>query len=86
MIKGPKNAVPTKRGWVSPKGELLKSQKITQAQINEWKGVKDKPAQKPEPVQEVVQEPEIVPEPIVEPTVETKEESNIGVMSKLFNR
>lgn len=39
MIKGPKNAVPTLRGWVSPKGELLKAQKISQAEIDEWNGV-----------------------------------------------
>jgi len=53
MIKGPKNAVPTKRGWVSPKGELLKSQKITQAQIDEWYGVAE-PAPKIEEVVDVV--------------------------------
>lgn len=53
MIKGPKNALPTKRGWVSPKGELLKSQKITQAQIDEWYG-KEEPAPKIEEVVDVV--------------------------------
>lgn len=38
-ISGPKGAEPTIRGWVNPKtGELLKSQKITQAQIDEWHG------------------------------------------------
>ena len=48
MIKGPKNAVPTTRGWVSPKGELLKSQRITQEQIDEWNGI----TAAPEPVVE----------------------------------
>lgn len=38
-ISGPKGAHPTLQGWVSPKGELLKSQRITQAQIDEWNGV-----------------------------------------------
>lgn len=38
-ISGPKGAHPTLKGWVSPKGELLKSQRITQAQIDEWHGV-----------------------------------------------
>lgn len=38
-INGPKGASPTLKGWVSPKGELLKSQRITQAQIDEWHGV-----------------------------------------------
>jgi len=36
MIKGPKGSVPTTRGWVSPRGELLKSQKITQTQLDEY--------------------------------------------------
>tara|TARA_Y100001937_G_scaffold125684_1_gene193033 strand:+ start:1694 stop:1984 length:291 start_codon:yes stop_codon:yes gene_type:complete len=38
MINGPKGAVPTNRGWVSPKGELLKAQKLTNEQISEWEG------------------------------------------------
>lgn len=39
-IKGPKGAHPTLRGWVNPKtGELLKVQKITQAQIDDFFGV-----------------------------------------------
>lgn len=42
-IIGPKGAIPTAKGWVSPKGELLKSQRITQAQIDEWNGVKSGP-------------------------------------------
>jgi hypothetical protein len=33
-----KDAIPTLRGWVSKKGELLKSQKISQADINEYLG------------------------------------------------
>ena len=36
-IRGPKNAIPTTRGWVNPEtGELLKSQKISVDQITEW--------------------------------------------------
>lgn len=39
-IKGPKGAHPTNRGWVHPRtGELLKSQRITQVQIDEWHGI-----------------------------------------------
>jgi len=53
MIKGPKNAIPTLKGWVSPKGELLKSQRITQAQIDEWYG-KEEPAPVMEQVADVV--------------------------------
>ena len=37
-IKGPKGAHPTTRGWESAKGELLKSQKISEDQIAEWNG------------------------------------------------
>jgi hypothetical protein len=36
MIKGPKDAFPSPRGWVSAKGELLKAQKISAKQIDEW--------------------------------------------------
>ena len=39
-ISGPKGAIPTLQGWVGPKGELLKCQRITQSQIDEWNGVK----------------------------------------------
>ena len=39
-INGPRGAVPTSRGWENPQtGELLKSQRISQAQIDEWHGV-----------------------------------------------
>ena len=37
---GPKGAIPTTRGWVHPTtGELLKSQRITQEQLDEYNGV-----------------------------------------------
>ena len=37
---GPKGAIPTTRGWVHPRtGELLKSQRITQEQLDEYNGV-----------------------------------------------
>ena len=39
-----KNAIPTVKGWVSPKGELLKAQKISQSDIDEWNGVTVTPA------------------------------------------
>ncbi len=48
-----KDAVPTPRGWASPKGELLKSGKISQSEIDEWnaktKGVAAAPAPAPKP-------------------------------------
>ena len=39
MISAPhwaKNAIPTQRGWVNERGELLKSQKISITEINEY--------------------------------------------------
>lgn len=62
MIKAPnfcKNAVPTLRGWCHPKtGELLKSQRISQYQIDEWYNVgldvEEEVAE--EPVEEVMDE------------------------------
>ena len=58
MIKGPKNAIPTTKGWRhETSGELLKAAKISQAQINEWYGATAEPtvAPAPEPVEEVVE-------------------------------
>jgi len=51
-LKGPKGAEPTLRGWINPKtGELLKSQRMTQAQVDEWHGVKPEPKPEPAPVE-----------------------------------
>lgn len=37
---GPKGAIPTLRGWIDPRtGELLKSQRFTQEQLDEYNGV-----------------------------------------------
>ena len=42
--RGPKNAIPTSRGWVHEQtGELLKSQKIPQSFIDEWHGIDNTP-------------------------------------------
>lgn len=52
----PKNAIPTPKGWVHPKtGELLKSQKMTAAQIAEFYGTSE-PAPAPEPVMQTLHE------------------------------
>ena len=38
-VAGPAGSIPTARGWVHPRtGELLKSQRITQEQLDEWNG------------------------------------------------
>jgi hypothetical protein len=87
MIKGPKNAIPTLKGWVSPKGELLKSQRITQKQIDEWYGKKE-PAPVMEQVADVVYGGEAVE--VVE--VEEKEAESVpseakpGLFSRIFKR
>ena len=71
MITGPKGAKPTTRGWVSPKGELLKSQRISPAQIAEWheaRAPKPAPRRAPRPQtlmeapapEREVSEPEVV--------------------------
>lgn len=70
MIKGPKNAVPTLRGWAHAKtGEILKSGKISQKQIDEWYGVS---APEPVVVEEIIEEVvEVEPEPeVIEPEPE----------------
>lgn len=45
MIKQPnwaKDTHPTQEGWVNSKGELVKSQRITQQEIDEWYGANTK--------------------------------------------
>lgn len=51
MIKGPKNAQPTLRGWVNAKGELLKAQKFSQEQLDEYNGVGKEVVKAAAPVQ-----------------------------------
>lgn len=70
MINGPKNSVPTLRGWVAPNGELLKAQKISQEEIDEWNGTS---VESPAPVVETA---EVVVEPQEEESVEEGTESN----------
>ena len=70
MIKPPsykKNAVPSPRGWRHPRtGELLKKQKLTQEQIDEYLGVGTVSAPEPEVVeieeeiQEIIEDDETV--------------------------
>ena len=64
-IKGPKGATPTTRGWVSAKGELLKSQKISEDQIAEWN---DEMNPKPQVLRESpVTEEEVIEEHMEDP-------------------
>jgi len=56
-LHGPKGAHPTKRGWVSAKGELLKSARLTDQQIAEWHA---KHHSAPAPAPAVFAEPEPV--------------------------
>ena len=72
-----KNAIAKPNGYYSPKGELLKSRKLTQAECDEWNGVKAAaPAPAPEPVEEAVaEEVELDLDP-VEAAVEAAEEED----------
>lgn len=62
-IKGPKGAHPTTRGWVSAKGELLKSQRISETQIAEWNEEMN-PTPKPKP--QVLREAPVTSEEAIE--------------------
>ncbi len=58
MIKVPsyiKDAVATLRGWANKKGELLKAQKLTQEQVDEFNGLntQEQPQEAPPEVKEV---------------------------------
>jgi hypothetical protein len=56
-MKGPKNSVPTLRGWINPKsGELLKSQRISQSDIDAWHGVSAPAPAKPKIDMEAIME------------------------------
>ena len=57
------DAIPTRKGWVSPKGELLVSRKFTAEQIDEFYGVSPvqitevTPVAQPAPVQQLNEAP-----------------------------
>lgn len=76
MLKAPawaKNAIPTEKGWVSPKGELLVARKHTDRQLIEyWNLQKNStPAPKPAPIQEPA--PIIEADPVIEEAAPTAE-------------
>lgn len=62
MIQPPgwaKHAVPKHNGWHDPRtDELLKSQRMSTEQINEYMGITSQPAPKPQVLVEVPVEPE----------------------------
>jgi hypothetical protein len=69
MIKGPKNAIPTPKGWVHSKtGELLKAGKISQQQIDEWHGVPEEVVQHEEHVIQTLHEAPHVEVEVDKPT------------------
>ena len=75
-IRGPKDAHPTNRGWVSTKGELLKSQKISNEQIAEWnEEMNPTPKAKPRILREApVTVEEVIEENFVDEDAEVIEE------------
>ena len=78
------HAIPTRRGWEDPDtGELLKSMRHTQAELDKWYGVvtekeKIKQQQDPRHDQSAFKDP-----PPVEPEEVEEEEDDIESMSKL---
>jgi len=84
-ISGPKGAHPTTRGWESAKGELLKSQKISEDQIAEWNNEMNP---KPQVLREApVTEEEVIKEhmEIEEVEEEVVEEPKKNMFGKLFS-
>jgi len=79
LKQGPKGAIPTLRGWINPQtGELLKSHRITQEQLDEYNGVQmivePAPVIEPEPETELIvdAEPELFEEPAPKPKKKKK--------------
>ena len=74
FIKGGalKNAIAKQGGFYSVKGEKLKSAKLTQAEIDEWNGVKPAAAAAVAKVEKVVEDEEI--QPMLEAAAEDLEE------------
>lgn len=70
MIKGPKGAYPTSRGWVSHKGELLKSQRITKGQIEEWR---EKMYHTPKAKPQILREAPVTVEEVIEENFEDED-------------
>ena len=87
---GPKGSVLTIRGWVDPRtGELLKSQRVTQEQLDAYNGVQmiaePAPVIEPEPQLEmeliVDAEPELIEE---EPATKPKKKKKKRSITNLF--
>ena len=80
MIQAPnyaKDAIPTLKGWVSPKGELLVSRKLSQEDIDEYLN-KDKPKAQPKPKAE--------PKPKAKPKAKTKKGAVKKALDKLTGK
>jgi hypothetical protein len=70
-----KDALPTNRGWAHPRtGEILKSQKMSDTDINDYLGISS-PSVAPEPIPEEI---EVQPEMLVE-----EEAPDLSNMTKL---
>ena len=81
MLKAPawaKNAIPTEKGWVSPKGELLVARKLSDRQFTEYWNAQKNDVPAPAPIQE--------PAPIIEadPVIEEASPTAKAFWSNLF--
>ena len=74
MLKAPawaKNAIPTEKGWVSPKGELLVARKLSDRQLTEYWNAQKNDVSAPAPIQEPA--PIIEADPVIEEAAPTAE-------------
>ena len=74
MFKAPawaKNAIPTEKGWVSPKGELLVARKLSDRQLTEYWNEQKNDVPAPAPIQEPA--PIIEADPVIEEAAPTAE-------------
>lgn len=75
-----KNAIAKQGGFYSPKGEKLKSALLTQAEIDEWNGVKPAAAPKAAAKVEAVVEDDL--QPMLEAAADDLEETITTAKSK----
>lgn len=84
-----KDAIPTIKGWVSPKnGELLKSQKISQAEIDLYMGVTPASDPIPEDLESLtkVELEELAREKGVELDRRKRKDDLVSSVRKLFSK
>lgn len=77
MLKAPawaKNAIPTEKGWVSPKGELLVARKLSDRQLTEYWNEQKNNVSTPQEFSPIIEADPIIEEaaPTAEPLIEAE--------------